>query len=319
MKLRRAIQLRNMNREGTQQDIHLIAQPDDRMHILLRLATAEAGIILIQETHIRKGDKELRGELRKWMTTGEYEGWGLAEGSTKEESKPGGTRRDYSGVLIWYDRAKYGLAWAGKQHTNEGPDEQGNEEGIEHMVQGHIMRTIVQVKADGTEYVLLNAYLPTGRGRDTTGEEDRAAEYGKPTKDGRKERIQEATKVRTACRQSMQKAAEQTRGMQMQMAIGGDLQVQTREASEAYGGEENSWFDMFCAEHGIESAGELAPTFVTNGPNGREVRSKIDHWLLTQGLMERSIVELGANADSIAMRMPGRGTGEGCRGHNSLV
>ena len=107
-----------------------------------------------------------------------------------------------------------------------------------------------------------------------------------------------------------------------EVAVAGDLQAQTMEAAEAHGGagaelnERDEWLALLMAQHGLYSMCGVAPTYAARGSGGAEVRTAIDHWLVSEGLAWRTQGEVGAGADGLVM---GADEGTAGKGHNAGV
>lgn len=94
-------------------------------------------VIFLQETHIPASDTSGLGErVRQLLTSGEYQGWRVAE-------SPAANGDSYAGVLIWWNT-----------DTVEMSD-------ITTLVEGRVQRARMRVRDDGTEMIIVNAYVPT--------------------------------------------------------------------------------------------------------------------------------------------------------------
>ena len=111
--------------------------------------------------------------------------------------------------------------------------------------------------------------------------------------------------------------------------IAGDMQAQTERAREVLGGDitaYDTWLAEFTAKWGLVSSGEVEATYWAVGPGGRKVQTAIDHWLVSEELVDRVEVEAGPGANGLwiqtigthphALEEDGRGD---AKGHNSLL
>jgi hypothetical protein len=225
-------------------------------------------VVLLQETHLPELDPEGRGEqVMQMLTSGEYSTWRVA-------ASPAPVDDAYAGILMWWNTA-----------TVEVTE-------IQTLTPGRLQRARVRVLADGTDFIVVNAYVPTKRGAPT---------------------VRQAT-ILERVRAHIQATIDTADDAGDEIVIGGDLQAQTSATLEARKdtGSVNaydSWLDTLCAEHCLLSVGDDEPTY-SGGAGGPQ--TTIDHWLVSTGLADRAAAEVGAGADGLA------GLGDGTHGHNSL-
>ena len=225
-------------------------------------------VVLLQETHLPELDPEGRSEqVMQMLTSGEYSTWRAA-------ASPAPVDDAYAGVLMWWNTA-----------TVEVTE-------IQTLTPGRLQRARVRVLADGTDFIVVNAYVPTKRGAPT---------------------VRQAT-ILERVRAQIQATIDTADDAGDEIVIGGDLQAQTSATLEARKdtGSVNaydSWLDTLCAEHCLLSVGDDEPTY-SGGAGGPQ--TTIDHWLVSTGLADRAAAEVGAGADGLA------GLGDGTHGHNSL-
>jgi len=221
------------------------------MHTL----AANNDIVLLQETHLPVRDPEgLSSRVTQALTCGEFSGWSVATSPAPEDDT-------FAGILMWWNTATVEMT------------------GIEVLVPGRLQRARVRIRADGTELIVVNAYVPTRRGNPNA----------------RQAAILES--VRTQIQHAIDKADEDGD----EIAIGGDLQAQSADALDARkatgSNEYNAWLDSLCAENCLVSVGDDEPTY-SAGEGGPQ--TTIDHWLVSSGLASRSAAEVGAGADGLA-------------------
>ena len=184
-------------------DTAFVWQAGSRLLRTLRGCSLKADMVVVQESHVCGQDQGVVDRLRGLLTRGEFEGWRLVEGHVP-------ARGSWAGVLVWYNTAVCALdeeAWTAADKTA------GGREG-EVLVAGRVLRARVRVLADGTEFDMVNAYMPPNQGGAT------------PVA-----RLVELAATRAALQQAAQEAAKAGR----ELAVAGDLQGQTRRAREEMG------------------------------------------------------------------------------------
>jgi exonuclease III len=263
-------------------DQALMWQADGNLYRTLKSAKDAASVIMIQETHLHKESKRAN-TLRGLLTTGEFEGWQLIEA-------PASTKGEWAGCVIACDTKECAI-------THETVLEEG-----------HLMRAILHVYADGTEADLGNCYMPTNRRGSET--------------------IKQAM-LTTSTRKALDKMACDAEEAGRPLMIAGDMQAQTERAREVLGGDitaYDTWLAEFTAKWGLVSSGEVEATYWAVGPGGRKVQTAIDHWLVSEELADRVEVETGPGANGMGMQTVGTQTqvpeedrrGD-AKGHNSLL
>ena len=243
-------------------------EADGRLWRTMHTLAADNDIVLLQETHLPEHDPEgLSERITQLLTGGEYSGWRVA-------ASPAPADDTYAGVLMWWNAT-----------TVEVSD-------IQTLTPGRLQRARVRVLADGTELIVVNAYVPTKRGAPNA---------------------RQAT-VLEQVRSQLQSAIDTADTDGDEIAIGGDLQAQTLTTLEARkhmgsAHEYDLWLDTLCADNCLTSVGDDEPTY-SGGAEGPQ--TTIDHWLVSAGLTDRAAAEVGAGADGLA------GLEHSTHGHNSL-
>ena len=260
--------VRRMATASDSQDTSALSwEADARLWRTMHTLAANNDIVLLQETHLPVRDPEgLSSRVTQALTCGEFSGWSVATSPAPEDDT-------FAGILMWWNTATVELT------------------GIEVLVPGRLQRARVRIRADGTELIVVNAYVPTRRGNPNA----------------RQAAILES--VRAQIQHAIDKADEDGD----EIAIGGDMQAQSADALDARkatgSNEYNAWLDSLCAENCLVSVGDDEPTY-SAGEGGPQ--TTIDHWLVSSGLASRSAAEVGAGADGLA------GDTAGAHGHHSL-
>ena len=243
-------------------------EADGRLWRTMHTLAAGNDVVLLQETHLPEHDPEgLSARVIQLLTSGEFSTWRVAASPAPKDDT-------YAGVLMWWNTATVEVT---ETLT---------------LMPGRLQRARVRVLADGTDLIVVNAYLPT--------------KHGTPT-------VRQAAALEQA-RGHLQTALDAADDAGDEIAIGGDLQAQTAATLEARkdkgsGHEYDSWLDTMCTENCLLSVGDDEPTY-SGGVDGP--RTTIDHWLVSTGLADRSAAEVGAGADGLA------GLEDGAHGHHSL-
>jgi len=141
------------------------------------------------------------------LTSGEFSTWRVAASPAPKDDT-------YAGVLMWWNTATVEVT---ETLT---------------LMPGRLQRARVRVLADGTDLIVVNAYLPT--------------KHGTPT-------VRQAAALEQA-RGHLQTALDAADDAGDEIAIGGDLQAQTAATLEARkdkgsGHEYDSWLDTMCTEN----------------------------------------------------------------------
>jgi len=174
----------------------------------MRTLAAGNDVVLLQETHLPEHDPEgLSARVIQLLTSGEFSTWRVAASPAPKDDT-------YAGVLMWWNTATVEVT---ETLT---------------LMPGRLQRARVRVLADGTDLIVVNAYLPT--------------KHGTPT-------VRQAAALEQA-RGHLQTALDAADDAGDEIAIGGDLQAQTAATLEARkdkgsGHEYDSWLDTMCTEN----------------------------------------------------------------------
>ena len=200
--------VRRMATASDSQDTSALSwEADARLWRTMHTLAANNDIVLLQETHLPVRDPEgLSSRVTQALTCWEFSGWSVATSPAPEDDT-------FAGILMWWNTATVELT------------------GIEVLVPGRLQRARVRIRADGTELIVVNAYVPTRRGNPNA----------------RQAAILES--VRAHIQHAIDKADEDGD----EIAIGGDLQAQSTDALDARkvtgSNEYNAWLDSLCAEN----------------------------------------------------------------------
>ena len=257
----------------------LVWQEDSRLYGTVGTLAGTHDMVLMQELHLQEEEMKTLVAL---LTGGKFAQWKVVQAPATAEDR-------WSGVMVWYN--------------TEAVEVSDDREEVE----GRMQRMKVRVRADGTEFGLVNVYMALAKDKQRQG----------------------------YMRSRLRSITEEEQAAGRTLIVAGDMQAQSARvisARKTEGREADAWMEAFAMEFGMDSAGEVEVTY-RSGEGGSE--TAIDHWLVGTELMDRVEVEVGAGADGLwtgvegeeadgavvaaaAAEGAGREGGKGRKGHNSL-